>query len=82
MTDPQNHENLSTEERLVLDVVKAEGAPLDAIAISGRTRMAVERVLEIVESLIARGELVRVDPEPVHNRVSPSAPHHLERVGG
>jgi hypothetical protein len=71
MTEPEA-QNLSDDERVVYKALRED--PQDAIAISSRTRLPVDRVVEILHALVERGLAQRREPEPVHERFSPSGP--------
>jgi uncharacterized membrane protein len=65
---------LSDAERLILEVLEEQRGPLDGIAISSATRIPVEDVLRVLERLQEQGLVVRVEPEPVHQRFTPTGP--------
>lgn len=65
--EPVAHD-LSADQDLVLSVLQDSEGPLDAIALSSRTRLSVERVLEALTGLEERGLVKRQEPEPVHER--------------
>jgi hypothetical protein len=65
---------LSDDAKLVSQVLQEEGGPLDVIAISSRTRLPIERVMVIVQDLVGRGLAKPAEPEPVHERFTPSGP--------
>jgi Fe2+ or Zn2+ uptake regulation protein len=61
---------ISGEESLVLDALNEERGPLDVITISSRTRLPIERVLEVLDYLAGQGLVERVEPEPAYERFS------------
>jgi uncharacterized membrane protein len=75
-TDPgrPTRRELSDDERLILDLLAEQQGPLDGIAISSATRLPVEQVLKVLGQLSEEGLVKRVEPEPVHERFTPTGP--------
>jgi len=59
---------LPADQELVLGVLQDSGGPMDVIALSSRTRLSVERVLDALKGLQEQDLVERRDPEPVHER--------------
>jgi hypothetical protein len=65
---PDNGHGLSEDEQQVAALLKESSAPLDAIAIASQTRLQVQEVLAILDTLVERGLASKAEPEPVHER--------------
>jgi predicted Rossmann fold nucleotide-binding protein DprA/Smf involved in DNA uptake len=70
---PDNGHELSVDEQQVVDLLKSTGAPMDAIAIASQTRLQVQEVVTILNTLEERGLVSKARPEAVHERFATSA---------
>jgi DNA-binding IclR family transcriptional regulator len=68
-----NGAELSVKEQQVIDLLKASGEPMDAIAVASQTRLEVTEVLDIFNSLEERGLVRKAQPERVHERFAAGA---------
>src|SRR5215216_4272952 len=67
---PPTAADLSAAAKQILEVLREQAQPMDAISLSSITRLPMAEVLDAVRELKDAGAVQQVDPEPVHERVA------------
>lgn len=70
---PRESSGLSADAWRILEALREQAEPMDAISLSSVTRLQMETVLAAIQELKQAGAVELVAPEPVHERIAAPA---------